>query len=90
MNNFSFYSPTLFAFGDGEENTTGALVRRFGGSKVLLITGGGSVYRNGAFAAVTDALTQSGISYVELSGVQPNPRSNTCICPWHKSKTCMS
>ena len=48
MNNFTFYSPTLFTFGDGEEKNTGALVRRFGGSRVLLVTGGGSVRRNGA------------------------------------------
>lgn len=38
MNNFTFYSPTLFTFGDGEEKNTGALVRRFGGSRVLLVT----------------------------------------------------
>ena len=37
MNNFTFYSPTLFAFGDSEERQTGALVRRFGGSKVLMV-----------------------------------------------------
>ena len=52
MNNFTFYSPTLFAFGDGEEKNTGALVRRFGGTRVLVVTGGGSVHRNGAFDAV--------------------------------------
>ena len=47
MNNFTFYAPTLFAFGDGEEKNTGALVRRFGGTKVLLVYGGGSVKKNG-------------------------------------------
>ena len=56
MNNFTFYAPTLFAFGDGEEKNTGALVRRFGGSRVLLVTGGGSVRRNGAYDAVTASL----------------------------------
>lgn len=75
MNNFIFYSPTLFAFGDGEEKNTGALVRRFGGTKVLLVYGGGSVKRNGAYDAVTASLTEAGISYVELSGIQANPRS---------------
>ena len=75
MNNFTFYSPTLFAFGDGEERNVGALVRRFGGTKVLLVTGGGSVRRNGAYDAVTASLTEAGVSYTELSGVQPNPRS---------------
>ena len=31
MNNFTFYSPTLFAFGQGEASRVGALVRQFGG-----------------------------------------------------------
>lgn len=75
MNNFTFYSPTLFAFGDGEEHNVGALVRRFGGTKVLLVTGGGSVRRNGAYDAVTTSLTEAGLSFTELCGVQPNPRS---------------
>ena len=44
MNNFTFYSPTFFAFGDGEEKNTGALVRRFGGARVLLVYGGGSLH----------------------------------------------
>lgn len=75
MNNFTFYSPTLFAFGDGEEQNTGALVRRFGGTKVLLVCGGGSVKRNGAYDAVTASLKEAGLSYAELSGIQANPRS---------------
>ena len=75
MHNFTFYSPTLFTFGDGEEKHTGALVRRFGGSRVLLVTGGGSVRRNGAYDAVTASLEAAGIPFTELSGVQANPRS---------------
>ncbi len=75
MNNFTFYAPTLFAFGDGEEKNTGALVRRFGGTKVLLVYGGGSVKKNGAYDAVTASLNQAGLPYAELSGIQANPRS---------------
>ena len=75
MDNFIFYSPTLFAFGDGEEKNTGALVRRFGGSKVLLVTGGGSVKRNGAYDAVVASLQAADLPWAELSGVQANPRS---------------
>ena len=51
MNNFTFYSPTMFAFGQGEASRVGALVRQFGGSKVLLVAGGGSVKKNGAYDA---------------------------------------
>ena len=75
MNNFTFYSPTLFAFGDGEEQNTGALVRRFGGTKVLMVYGGGSIKRNGAYDDVAASLRAAGIPWVELGGVQPNPRS---------------
>ena len=75
MNSFTFYSPTLFAFGDGEEKKTGALVRQFGGSKVLLVYGGGSVKRNGVYDEVTASLKEAGIPWAELSGIQANPRS---------------
>lgn len=75
MNNFTFYAPTLFAFGKGEAAQTGALVRQFGGSRVLLVAGGGSIRKNGAYADVTASLTAAGIPWHELWGVQPNPRS---------------
>ena len=75
MNNFTFYSPTLFAFGQGEASRVGALVRQFGGSKVLLVAGGGSVRKNGAYDAAAASLKQAGIPWCELWGVQANPRS---------------
>ena len=75
MNNFNFYSPTYFAFGRDAENQAGALVRRFGGSKVLLHYGGGSVVRSGLLDRVKAALKAEGLDWVELGGVKPNPRS---------------
>lgn len=75
MQNFTFYSPTYFAFGKGQENNAGQYVQRFGGSKVLLHFGGGSVVRSGLLDRVKQSLTNEGIAYVELGGVQPNPRS---------------
>ena len=75
MNPFTYYSPTLFAFGEGAEKRTGSLVRQFGGMRVLLVYGGGSVKRNGAYDAVTASLKEAGIPWHELSGVQPNPLS---------------
>lgn len=75
MLNFNFYSPTYFAFGDGQEKRTGELVKRFGGKKVLLHYGGGSIKRNGAYDAVTESLGAEGVEFLELGGVMPNPRS---------------
>lgn len=75
MQNFDFYSPTYFAFGKGKEKETGTLVKRFGGTKVLLHYGGGSIKKNGAYDSVVRSLNEAGIPFVELGGVKPNPRS---------------
>jgi alcohol dehydrogenase YqhD (iron-dependent ADH family) len=75
VNNFNFYSPTYFAFGKDGENQAGSLVKRFGGTKVLIHYGGGSVVRSGLLDRVKASLNAEGISFVELGGVKPNPRS---------------
>ena len=75
MNNFTFYSPTYFAFGRDEEKNAGQLVKRFGGSRVLIHYGGGSVVRSGLLDRVKQSLEAEGLYYVELGGVKPNPRS---------------
>lgn len=75
MNNFTFYSPTFFSFGKDTENETGTYVKRFGGHKVLIHYGGGSVVRSGLLDRVKASLDKEGIPYVLLGGVQPNPRS---------------
>ena len=75
MENFNFYSPTYFAFGKDREADCGNLVKRFGGSKVLIHYGGGSVIRSGLLDRVKKSLEEAGLTYVELGGVMPNPRS---------------
>ncbi|MBP3655892.1 MAG: iron-containing alcohol dehydrogenase, partial [Clostridia bacterium] len=75
MNNFTFYSPTYFAFGKGAEHDAGKYVRRFGGTKALIHYGGGSVVRSGLLDRVKASLEKEGVAYVELGGVKPNPRS---------------
>ncbi|MDP4093973.1 MAG: iron-containing alcohol dehydrogenase [Bacillota bacterium] len=75
MENFTFYSPTYFVFGKGQENNTGKYVKRFGGSKALIHYGGGSVVRSGLLDRVKASLKEEGIAYIELGGVKPNPRS---------------
>lgn len=75
MENFSFYSPTKFVFGKDTENKCGSLVKEFGGSKVLIHYGGGSVVRSGLLDRVKKSLTEAGVAFCELGGVTPNPRS---------------
>lgn len=74
MNNFQFYSPTEFLFGKDTENSCGAYVKKYGGSKVLIHYGSASAIRSGLIDRVKASLTKEGISYVLLGGVQPNPR----------------
>ena len=75
MENFEFYSPTRFVFGRGVESKVGELVRKCGGTKVLLHFGGGSIKANGIYDKVVAALEAAGLSYIPLGGVMPNPRS---------------
>jgi len=75
MNNFNFYSPTHFVFGKNRETEAGKYVKRFGGSKVLIHYGGGSVIKSGLLDRVKASLAKENISFAELGGVVPNPRS---------------
>jgi len=74
MYGFQYYTPTRVVFGKGAESRTAELIRAFGGSKVLIHYGGGSVVRSGLLKRVTDSLEGAGISYVTLGGAVPNPR----------------
>lgn len=76
MDNFEFYSPTRFVFGKGTENQTGRLVKQYGGHKVLIHYGGGSVIRSGLLDRVKASLDAEGIAHVELGGVKASPLSD--------------
>ncbi|MEI8199525.1 MAG: iron-containing alcohol dehydrogenase [Eubacteriales bacterium] len=75
MDNFTFFAPTYFCFGKGSENKIGEMVTRFGGTKVLIHYGGGSIKHNGVLDSVVASLKAGSIPYLELGGVMPNPRS---------------
>lgn len=75
MNDFDFYSPTYFVFGRGREAEVGTYVKKFGGSRVLVLYGGQSAKKSGLLDRVRASLTGAGLHTVELGGVKPNPRS---------------
>jgi len=73
MESFEFCSPTHFVFGRNAEERVGeALVAR-GAKRVLLHYGGSSAERSGLLGRVRASLDASGVGYVELGGVRPNP-----------------
>ena len=76
MINFDFYTPTRVLFGADRENDAGKQVAAFGGHKVMIIYGkkGGHVESSGLLERVHQSLNGAGLSYIDFSGVVPNPR----------------
>lgn len=74
MFDFKYFTPTKVLFGKNTENKVADLIQEFGGKKVLIHYGGGSVIRSGLMQKVTDKLDTAGIKYVKLGGAVPNPR----------------
>jgi alcohol dehydrogenase YqhD (iron-dependent ADH family) len=73
MLNFDFYAPARILFGKDEEKRIGDLLKPYS-KKALLHYGGGSIKKSGLYGTVTASLKQSGVDFVELGGVKPNPR----------------
>ncbi len=74
MQNFIQYSPTEIIFGKETQHQVGAQVKKWGGTKALIVYGGGSAVKSGLLGQVKDTLTREGIAFEEWGGVQPNPR----------------
>lgn len=74
MEKFIYYAPTEVVFGKKTELEVGNLVKKYDGTKVLIVYGGGSIVKNGLLERVETTLKTSGISVVLWGGVKPNPR----------------
>ena len=73
MKDFVYYAPTEVVFGEHSEEKVAALVKKYGGHKVLVHYGGGSVKKSGLLDKVCDLLKEAGVDAVLLGGVVPNP-----------------
>ena len=74
MQSFVQYTPTEIVFGKDTENKVGELVKKWGGTKVMLVYGGQSAVKSGLIRRIEKSLEEAGIGYTYLSGVKPNPR----------------
>ncbi|MDO6425865.1 iron-containing alcohol dehydrogenase [Thalassotalea sp. 1_MG-2023] len=75
MLNFSFHNPTKIHFGEDQIKLVGSEIPA--DAKVLLIYGGGSIKKNGVYDQVVTALSDH--TWVEFSGIEPNPRYETLM-----------
>ena len=74
MKDFKYYAPTEVVFGEQSEEQVAALVKKYGGTKVLVHYGGRSAEKSGLLDKICHLLWQGGIPFVKLGGVVPNPR----------------
>lgn len=74
MQNFTFFSPTKVIYGKNAELATVDEIKGFGGSRVMIVYGGGSVVKSGLLDKIQQSLEKEGIPFTALGGVQPNPR----------------
>ena len=74
MKDFNYYAPTEVVFGEQSEEQVAALVKKYGGTKVLVHYGGQSAQRSGLLDKICGLLKEGGIEYITLGGVVPNPR----------------
>ncbi|MBQ6540429.1 MAG: iron-containing alcohol dehydrogenase [Oscillospiraceae bacterium] len=73
MAEFNYCAPTEILFGSGMEQRTGELVRKYGGTRVLLVYGGRSAITSGVLPKVEDSLRSVGLYVAKLGGVVANP-----------------
>lgn len=74
MNNFELYNPVNYVFGKGQITKLSTLVPS---QKILLTYGGGSIFKNGVYEQVKDALQN--VEVIEFGGIEPNPRFETLL-----------
>ena len=74
MKDFNYYAPTEVVFGEQSEEQVAQLVKKYGGTKVLVHYGGQSAVKSGLLDKICGLLQEAGIAFVKLGGVVPNPR----------------
>lgn len=75
MRNFTFYNPTRIHFVEGQIDK---LAREIpAGSRVLVTHGGGSIFQNGVWQQVEQAL--AGYALTRFAGIEANPQFDTLV-----------
>ena len=74
MQAFTHYTPTEIVFGKASEDRVAELAKKYHGSRVFVVYGGGSVVKSGLLGRVTGTLEAAGLKVETIGGVKPNPR----------------
>jgi NADP-dependent alcohol dehydrogenase len=75
MTDFEFHNPVRIFFGKGQISKITSQIPS--SARVMLIYGGGSIFRNGVYDQVKEALRD--FSVTEFAGIEPNPTYETSM-----------
>lgn len=73
MGTFNFRAAGEITFGPGSIGDAGAIIKRHGGKKILMVVDSGFA-KNGPLEKVTGALQREKLPFVIFDGVEPEPR----------------
>lgn len=75
MYNFEYQNPVKILFGKGQIARLSEQIKDY--KKILVVYGGGSIFNNGVYDQVTEAL--NGAQWLEFGGIEVNPTYETCM-----------
>lgn len=70
----TLYNAPTKLFIDSSINDLGRIIRSYGYKKILFLYGGGSIKQTGLYQEVIESLLKNEIEYIEVGGVEPNPK----------------
>ena len=75
ITDFEYYNPVRIFFGKDQISKIAGQIPS--GSKIMLLYGGGSIFKNGVHEQITETL--SDFDLTEFGGIEPNPSYETCM-----------
>ena len=66
MDNFTYYSPTLFELGRGAEEKVGMMTYLTGATKVMIVYGPNYAHMHGPTRRISNSLNNLGIEHVQF------------------------
>lgn len=74
MQNFIYNTPTKVIFGKDTHKNVGEIIKSYGFNKIMLQYGKGSIKKSGLYDDIVVSLKANGVEFVEVGGVEPNPK----------------
>lgn len=78
MESFNYYAPTEIIFGKGVEKEVATNIKKYGGTKVVVVYGSNRIIDNSLLPNILKQLDDADIKHIEIGGVVPNPHLSLC------------